>query len=386
MSARNKPVRSFIEPLSRREVLTRLGWSGSVIGMLGAGPLPDFGELRVPGLPAAHAVQDGDIKLSSNENPYGMCAAARARFQIEVENANRYPFAVSAELQGSIARHLGVAESNIVLGAGSTEILRMCAAAWSDRGVVQAEPTFETLGSYTRAAGHSVHSVPLDEEGRHDLEAMRARLGDAGVVYVCNPSNPASTLLPQAEFDAFLDAVPTDKLILVDEAYHDFVLDPDYRSQVERAVASPNTIVLRTFSKIYGMAGMRVGYAVGPHARIRELDRYRTDMSVGLISAACAMTSLEDPDYAVDQRRLNVEAREVLEEGLSDLGLAYWRSETNFVMCDLGRPMMPVNEAMAAQGVLVGRLFPAVPEGLRISVGTPEQMHRCVEALGAVLA
>lgn len=385
MSARRASIRSVTEPLSRREVLARLGWSGSVIGMLGAGPLPDFGELRVPGLPA-HAVRGDDIKLSSNENPYGMCAAARARFQAEVENANRYPFAWSAKLHSAVASHLGVAESNVVLGAGSTEILRMSAAAWSDRGVLQAEPTFETFGAYTRAAGHPVHGVSLDRNGRHDLSAMQARLGDAGVVYLCNPSNPASTLLPQAELDAFLDAAPQNKLIIVDEAYHEFVVDSDYRSQIERAVASPNIVVLRTFSKVYGMAGMRVGYAVGPRELIRELDRYRTEMSVGVVSAACAVTSLEDPDYAADQQSLNLEARQILEEGLADLGLACWESETNFVMCNLRRPMMPVNRAMADRGVLVGRLFPAVPEHLRISVGTPEQMHRCLEALRAVLA
>lgn len=386
MSARNKPVRPFIEPLSRREVLTRLGWSGTAIGMLGAGPLPDFGELRIPGLPAANPARSGDIKLSSNENPYGMCAAARERFQEEVENANRYPFAWSAVLHSGVARHVGVTDSNVVLGAGSTEILRMCAAAWSDRGVLQAEPTFETFGSYTRAAGHPIHGVPLDGDGRHDLAAMQAALDDAGVVYICNPSNPASTLLPQADFDAFLDAVPDDKLVIVDEAYHEFVVDSAYRSQLQRAVDSPNIVVIRTFSKVYGMAGMRVGYAVGPPDLIRELDRYRTEMSVGVVSAACATASLEDPDYPAEQQRLNIEARGILETGLVGLGLPCWESQTNFVMCDLGRPMMPVNKAMAERGVLVGRLFPAVPEGLRISVGTPEQMHRCIEALGAVLA
>lgn len=386
MSVPRKFVRSAAEPLSRREVLARIGWSGSAISMLGAAPLPDFGELRVPGLPVESEAQSGDIKLSSNENPYGMCAAARTRFRAELENANRYPFAWSARLHAAVARHLRVAESNVVLGAGSTEILRMCAAAWSARGVLQAAPTFETFGSYTRAAGHPIHSVPLDRHGRHDLPAMQARLDDAGVVYICNPSNPASTLLPQAEFDAFLDATPSDKLVIVDEAYHEFVVDSEYHSQAERAIESANIIVIRTFSKVYGMAGMRVGYAVGSRDRIRELDRRRTEMSVGVVSAACATASLEDPDYAAEQRRLNAEARGILEAGLQGLGLAYWESQTNFVMCDLRRPMMPVNRAMAARGVLVGRLFPALPEGLRISVGTPEQMHRCVEALGAVLA
>ncbi len=385
MSVRT-PVHSATKPLSRRDVLARLGWGSTAFGMLGAGPLPDFGELRVPGLPAARGAQSGGIKLSSNENPYGMCDAARASFQAEIENANRYPFPWSADLQGAVARHLRVRESNVVLGAGSTEILRMCAAAWSDRGVLQAEPTFETFGSYTRAAGHPIHGVPLDGDGRHDLSAMQDSAGGSGVIYICNPSNPASTLVRQDEFDAFLDAVPEDKLVIIDEAYHEFVVDPDYRSQLKRAVDSPNIVVIRTFSKVYGMAGMRVGYAAAARELIRELDRYRTEMSVGVVSAVCAKVSLEDPDYAADQQRLNVEARGILEAGLAELGLPCWESQTNFVMCDLGRPMMPVNRAMAARGVRVGRLFPALPEGLRISVGTPEQMHRCVEALGAVLA
>jgi histidinol-phosphate aminotransferase len=370
--------------LSRRDMLTRLGWGGSALGMLGAGPLPDFGELRLSGLPAT-APQDGQIKLSSNENPYGMCEAARARLQAELPNANRYPFAWGAELHAAVAGHLGVSENNVALGAGSTEILRMCAAAWGERGVLQADPTFETLGSYVRGAGHAVHGVPVDGDGQHDLDAMRRRLGDAGVTYICNPGNPASTLLPQNDLDTFLDSVPSDKLVIIDEAYHEFVQAPDYHSQIERAVNSPNIVVIRTFSKVYGMAGMRVGYVVGPRGLVRQLDRHRTEMSVGVISAACATASLEDPHYAADQKRLNGDARKVLEDGLRDLGLPFWQSQTNFVMCDLGRPMMPVNRAMAAQGVLVGRLFPAVPQGLRISVGKPAQMQRCIEVLGRVL-
>ncbi|NKB89638.1 MAG: aminotransferase class I/II-fold pyridoxal phosphate-dependent enzyme [Acidobacteria bacterium] len=369
--------------LSRRDVLARLGWGGGAISMLGAGPLPDFGELRIEGLPAA---QNAAIRLSSNENPYGMCQAARDRLQAEVENANRYPFAWSAPLHGAVARHVGVAESNVALGAGSTEILRMCAVAWSERGVLQAEPTFETLGSYTRKFGNRVVGVPVDAEGRHDLNAMSDRLDEAGVIYICNPSNPASTLLPQSELDAFLDRVPGDKLVIIDEAYHEFVDAPDYHSQVERSVASSNIVVIRTFSKIYGMAGMRVGYVVGPRALVRQLDAHRTEMSIGVISAACATASIEDPDYAADQKRLNLEARSILEAGLERLGRPVWESQTNFVMCDLGRPMMPVNRAMADRGVAVGRLFPALPNGLRISVGTPAQMHRCVDALEAVLA
>jgi histidinol-phosphate aminotransferase len=134
------------------------------------------------------------------------------------------------------------------------------------------------------------------------------------------------------------------------------------------------------------MAGLRVGYAVGSRERIAELERFRTEMSVGVISSACATASLNDPEYATVQQRLNAESRGILEAGLTAMGLPYWTSETNFVMCDLGRPMMPVNRAMAAQGIAVGRLFPAVPERLRISVGTPEQMARCVEVLGTVLA
>ncbi len=277
-------------------------------------------------------------------------------------------------------------QSNITLGAGSTELLRAAAVAWGDRVVLQAEPTFETLGMYARSAGHTVRGVPLTPDGRHDLDAMQSAWNATGLIYVCNPSNPSSTLVAQSDMDAFLDAVPGDKLVVVDEAYHEFVTDPDYRSQVERAINGDNVVVLRTFSKVYGMAGMRVGYAVGPAALVRQLEARVTELSVGVLSAACATASLADTAHAAEQSRLNAANRMILVDGLQSLGLEVWESQTNFVMVELGRDMLPVNEAMAAEGVLVGRLFPAVPTKLRISVGTPEQMQRCVDVLAGVLA
>jgi histidinol-phosphate aminotransferase len=373
--------------LSRRDVLARLGWGSSAVGLLGAAPLPDFGELRLPELrPHQQPADSAAIRLSSNENPYGLFPAGIERLQAEIGNANRYPFVWGNELIGALATHLGVRQSNITLGAGSTELLRGAAVAWGERAVLQAEPTFETLGMYARGAGHTVHGVPLTPDGRHDLDAMQSAWDAAGLIYVCNPSNPSSTLVAQSDLDAFLDAVPGDKLVVVDEAYHEFVTDPDYRSQVDRAVNSDNVVVLRTFSKVYGMAGMRVGYAVGPAALIRQLEARVTELSVGVLSAACATASLGDAAHAAEQARLNSANRAILLAGLQSLGLEVWDSQTNFVMVELGRDMLPVNQAMAAEGVLVGRLFPAVPTKLRISVGTPEQMHRCVEALAGVLA
>ena len=377
-------------PLTRRRLRSCLGWSASAPALLAAGPLPEWGELRLPGLAAlSPPPQPGAIRLSSNENPYGMCEAARARWMEVLEDANRYPFRWESELIAALAVHHGVSESNLVAGAGSTEILRMCAAAWlsPERGLVEANPTFETLGFYARGAGVPVRSIALDRQGRHDLDAMADAIDDAtAVVYVCNPGNPSSTLVPQAQLDAFLDAIPDRVLVLVDEAYHDFVDAPDYRTQIPRALSSDNVIVIRTFSKVFGMAGMRVGYAIAGSERIGELQAPRTEMSVSVPAAVCATVSIRDSAYPVEQKRLNAEARSVLTDGLDEMGIEYWQSQTNFVMAHLGRPMMPVNRAMAARGVHVGRLFPALPQGLRISIGTPEQMHRCVEELRRAIA
>lgn len=383
------PFRSS-DALSRRRLLSYLGWGASAPALLAGGVLPEWGELRLPGLSSLPAMppQEDTIRLSSNENPYGMCTAARAHWAQVVEDANRYPFRWESQLLAALAEHHGVSESQLVLGAGSTEILRMCAAAWlsPERGLVEANPTFETLGFYARAAGVPVRSIALDAEGRHDLDAMAAAVDDStAVVYVCNPGNPSSTLAPQAALDAFLDATPERVIVLVDEAYHDFVDAPDYRSQIPRALASDNVIVIRTFSKIFGMAGMRVGYAIAAADRIRELQAPRTEMSVSVPAAVCATASIRDAAYPPEQKRLNTEARAVLTAGLDEMGIPYWESQTNFVMAHLGRPMMPVNRAMAAEGVQVGRLFPALPQGLRISIGTSEQMHRCVEVLRGVL-
>jgi len=384
------PARTSSDSISRRRLLSNLGWGASASALLGGGLLPELGELRLPGARSlASAAQDGAIRLNSNENPYGMCAVARAEWAAVVEDANRYPDRWETLLLAALAKHHGVAESNLIAGAGSTEILRMSAAAWlsPQRGLVEANPTFETLGFYARDAGVTVRSIKLDKQGRHDLEAMAAAIDDSvAAVYVCNPGNPSSTLVPQAQLDAFLDAVPERVIVLIDEAYHDFVEAPEYRTQIPRALASDNVVVIRTFSKIFGMAGMRVGYAIAGAERIRELAAPRTHSSVSVPAAVCATASIGDARYPVDQQRLNHEARAVLLDGLGALGIPCWHSETNFVMAHLGRPMMPVNRAMARRGVQVGRLFPALPEGLRISIGTPAQMARCVDALGAALA
>lgn len=376
--------------ISRRRLLACLGWGTAAPSVLAGGFVPDWGELRLAGLPPATAAgSERPVRLSSNENPYGMCAAARQRFSQTLESANRYPFPWESELVTALAEHFGIAQGSISVGAGSTETLRMSAAAWvgAERPLVQAEPTFETLGAYARSAGHPIRSVPLDAEGRHDLGRMRDAIGAGpAVVYICNPGNPSSTLLAQADLDAFLDDLPGSVIALVDEAYHDFVDAPDYRTQIPRALASDNVVVIRTFSKIYGMAGMRVGYAIAQPQRIRELDGSRTEMSVSVVAAACAATSLRDAAYPIDQAQRNRESRAILTDALDQMGLPYFQSQTNFVMTHLGRPMLPVNEAMSRLGVQVGRLFPALPQHLRVSVGTPSEMERCVEALREVLA
>jgi histidinol-phosphate aminotransferase len=384
-----EPRRSS-DPISRRRLLSYLGWGASAPALLAGGALPEWGELRLPGLASLPTAlpPDDAIRLSSNENPYGMCGAARALWADAIEDANRYPFRWESQLLAALAEHHATSESHLVPGAGSTEILRMCAQAWlsPERGLVEANPTFETLGFYARSAGVPVRSIALDAEGRHDLDAMAAAIDDTtAVVYVCNPGNPSSTLVPQAELDSFLDAVPEHVIVLVDEAYHDFVDDDAYRTQIPRALASDNIIVIRTFSKVFGMAGMRVGYGIASSERIRELQAPRTEMSVSVPAAICATASIRDAAYPPAQKKLNAEARRVLTDGLDAMGIPYWASQANFVMAHLGRPMMPVNRAMAARGVQVGRLFPALPEGLRISIGTSDDMHRCVEELRRAL-
>ncbi|MFI5119201.1 MAG: histidinol-phosphate transaminase [Thermoanaerobaculia bacterium] len=326
------------------------------------------------------------VLLNSNENPYGpsvsaLEAAAKAP-------ANRYPDGLEEEARAAIAKHHGVSPEQIVLGCGSSEVLRMADMAFSGPGkkVVAAEPTFEAVLMFAKVLHVDGVKVPLTADFRHNLTRM-AEACDAstGLVYVCNPNNPTGTLVSGDEMAAFAARVPASATILVDEAYHHFVEAPRYRSACELIAAHPNVVVARTFSKIYGMAGLRLGYAIGPEAKIAAMAPYASWSNTNAAVLSAALASLADPDLVPRQKKRLNDTRRWLVAEMAKQGRRTMPSETNFVMIDVGRDVAPVIEAFRGRKILVGRKFPSLPNWLRISIGTRQETEAFAAALAEIV-
>jgi histidinol-phosphate aminotransferase len=347
-----------------------------------------------PALPLAAAAQaapeaaaaPGVVRLSSNENPYGPAPAAFDAMKKAFNLAWRYPDEAADALVADLAKLHGVSEDQILLGAGSSEILKLAASAYTAPGrpAVMADPTFEAVGHYAQALGAEVVKVPLTAEKRHDLGKMLP--ASSGLVYLCNPNNPTASLTPAAEVRAFLARIPSGTAVLVDEAYAHYVESPDWETVVPQLGDHPNLIVARTFSKVYGMAGLRCGYAIAQPATIRKLREQQAFDSLSVLTLVAARAALADTGHVETSRRRNRETRAFVRSQLEAMGYPPIPSQTNFLMTDLRRDVGPVIAALKSQGVEVGRRFPALPTHLRVTVGTRPQMEAFLGALRTVLA
>jgi histidinol-phosphate aminotransferase len=335
---------------------------------------------------AAHDAASAIVRISSNENPYGPSPAAFAAMRRAFDVAWRYPDEAADELAGDLAKMHGVTPDHILLGAGSSEILKLCAAAFTGPGkaAVTAEPTFEALARYAQVGGAEVVKVPLTADYRHDLAKMLP--AGTGLVYACNPNNPTASLTPAAEVRAFLAQIPAGTAVLVDEAYAHYVENKDWESVLPQVGSHPRLIVARTFSKIYGMAGLRCGYAVAQPETIALLRPHQAFDSLSVMALAAARGSLADSAHIERSRRLNRETKELVVSRLEAMGYRPIPSAANFLMVDLRRDVGGVIGALRERGVEVGRRFPAMPTFLRVTIGTRPQMERFLSALGPVLA
>ena len=329
------------------------------------------------------------IRLNSNENPYGPSPAALQAIRDAMPLACRYPDEQADKLAAELGTHHGLDGEHVLLGAGSSEVLRLAVAgaAGPSRRVVTADPTFEAVSVNARNTGVDVVKVPLTADFRHDLPKMLDAAKGAGLVYVCNPNNPTASVTPAAELRAFLAAMPKDTVVLVDEAYHHFANGSGggYETVVPLVAELPNLLVARTFSKIYGMAGLRCGYGVAQPALLARLRAQQAWDSSNVMALVAAGASLADPAYVEASRRRNVIVREECCAALRARGLYVIPSQANFFMVDLGREVKPVIAALRERGVEVGRLFPALPTHLRVTVGTRDEMHAFLAAFDAVM-
>jgi len=359
--------------VSRRDLARMFG-----VGVVAAGLRP-LSAAQPPRRAAAEP-----IRLSANENPYGPSPAAVAAMREATSLAWRYPDEAGDALIADLARFHGMPKECFLLGDGSSEILKLAASALTspERSLVIAEPSFEAVAVYARARGAKVMPVPLDALFAHDLEKMA--VDGAGLVYVCNPNNPTGSITRKGALRAFVARLRAP--VLVDEAYHHYADSPEYESVVPLIASHPNLIVARTFSKIYGMAGVRLGYAIAQPEVIKSLSAQAAWDSVNVFALAAARASLRDAGWVATGQKRNAATRDHVISTLSRLGYAVIPSQTNFVMFDTGREVKPLIAALHDRGIDVGRLFPALPRHLRVTIGTPEQMKRFLQAFAAVIA
>ncbi|HSE32076.1 MAG TPA: aminotransferase class I/II-fold pyridoxal phosphate-dependent enzyme [Pyrinomonadaceae bacterium] len=331
---------------------------------------------------------DGVVRLSSNENPYGPPAAALKAMTDGFSLAWRYPDEYADMLADELARMHNVPLDQILLGNGSGEILKLCAAAFTnkDKKLLMANPTFEAISRHAGAANAEVVKIELTSDYRHDLPRMLAAANGAGLVYICNPNNPTASITPKQEVLDFLSKVSPATIVLVDEAYHHYVDSSNYESVVGLVKDHPNLVVARTFSKIYGMAGLRCGYCVTQRANIGIMRAHQTWDSVNIMAAVAALASVKDPNHVSGGRKLNDEVRKSVCAELDKAGYRYIPSHANFMMIDVRREVRPVISALRSRGVEVGRPFPALPNFLRVTIGTSAQMKSFLTAFNEVMA
>lgn len=338
--------------------------------------------------PAAEAAAPGrTLRLNANENPRGVPPAAREAVRRAIETAGRYPFQQADAMAEALARKHRAQPEQVALGNGSSEILQMTVQALCPPGgrVVMAEPTFESAADCAAAAGLETVRVPLRPDHSHDLPRMReaAEASPKGtLVYICNPNNPTATLTPAPQIEEWLKEAPAETAFLVDEAYFDYVGEERAWSAAEHALRRPNLVVTRTFSKVYGMAGLRLGYGLAHEETAKKLRAFASDINTNALALAAGLAALGQSHFRSESVQLNAKAKQITTDALRQLGLQWIPSHTNFLMHEIRGDLKTHIERMKEAGILVGRPFPPLLDHCRVSIGLPKEMERFGETLG----
>lgn len=301
---------------------------------------------------------------------------------------NRYPDEANDVLIDKIAKINNVNRDQIVLGDGSSEILKLCAETFTgptQGKLIAADPTFEAILEYSKACGADVVKVPLTSTYAHDLTNMGA-VAQKGLIYLCNPNNPTASITPKNDVHEFIAKTSPETMILVDEAYFHYAASSEYESMIPLVKDHPNLIVSRTFSKVYGMAGLRCGYGVAQKETLARMHPYQMWDSVNTMALAAASASLDDTAQVVNGCRLNSEAKTFVTSALDKMGYKQIPSQANFIMFDCKRPVVPLIKALKDRNVEVGRLFPAMPNHMRLTIGKKSEMESFLTAFKQVMA
>ena len=350
------------------------------------------GQGRTPRPPLPPGVTE--IRISSNENPLGPGRAVLDAITKKFPEAGRYPFNSSPadrNLVEAIAKLHKCKPENVTLGAGSQEILRNAVRAFTNDGksLVTAKPTFENPTNFSNRLKREVKEIKVDSAFRLDVDGMIAAAPGSGLLFFNNPNNPTATVHGAKTVSDMIARVRKSSpatVILVDEAYHEYVTDPSYATAVPLALTEPNVLAVRTFSKAYGMAGMRIGYAIGTADTIKRLAAYKMPYNVSVFGVAAALAALADPAHIEAERKRNTEVRAFTVKALQDMGAKPTASEGNFLFVDIGRPAREFRDVCAKEGVMVGRDFPPFEKThARISIGTADEMKRAVTVFKTAL-
>lgn len=333
---------------------------------------------------------DDVIKLASNENPLGPSPKALEAMRGAIESVNLYPDGTCFYLKREIAAKHGISPQQIIVGNGSDEVIKLLAEAFIEEGdnAIMAEPSFSEYDFAVTLMGGTLKKIPLDAHFAHDLDAMLDAVDErTKMIFLCNPNNPTGTIVTREQTDAFMERVPQDVIVVFDEAYHEYAMSDDYPHGLDYVKQGyPNVVVMYTFSKIYGLAGLRVGYSIASEELLGWVYRAREPFNVNAVAQAGALGAIHDEEHVARSRRVNAAGAEYIYGALDEMGLPYVRTDTNFIWIDVRQDCMEVFEKMLKKGVIVrsGNVF-GYPNHIRVTVGTMPQNERFVDTLRDVL-
>lgn len=374
-----------------RRVLSRRGFlKAGTFGTLGSLALMNFPRVLRGDTYPGQVIPEMDprsIRICYNENPIGPSAEAIAAMQNAAAEVHLYPSWSNATLNNALATQFGLAGGNFIFGAGASEIIHLVADAFLEPGdeLIWADPSYGQMASEAIERGATVIEIPLTVDYRHDLAAMAAAVtANTKVIIITNPSNPTGTLINPADFQTFMTQVPTDVLVVMDQAYYEYISDPTYPDFVQYINDNRRYLIIRTFSKVYGLAGARAGYGISTATIIEQLAHYKILASLGRATEAGAVAALGATQHIQDTISLNNQAKQFLYGEFTRMGLDYIATETNFVMVDVNTVASSVQSQLAALGIYVRQGW-GMDTWLRVSTGTMEDMVTFVNALEDIL-
>ncbi|MDP2156932.1 MAG: histidinol-phosphate transaminase [Nitrospirota bacterium] len=342
----------------------------------------------VPGKPIEELERElgisNSIKLASNENPLGPSPEALKAIKDSFSDLNRYPDGAGYYLKNALSEMLSISTEELILGNGSNELLDIAARTYLQAGdeAVMASPSFVVYNMAVQSVGGKSIQLPL-KDYRHDLEAMAAAITPrTKMLFIANPNNPTGTISTKDEFDTLMQKISDDMLVVVDEAYYEYVSAPDYADSMKQFRAGKNILILRTFSKIYGLAGLRIGYGIAKKDILTDMNRLREPFNTNSLAQKAALAALKDKAHVASSRKTNAEGREYLYQQLSALGISYVPTEANFIYIPI-KDSIAVNNSLMKKGIIIRPMGPAA---IRVTIGLPEENRRFIEALKEVIS